>query len=56
MQVVEYDVDFCADWQILKTLTRDTVTSNLGMTFPLDTVFQGVPLNADEVSWCLVRF
>lgn len=56
MQVEEYDVDFDAGWQLLKTLTRDTVTSNLGMTFPLDTVVQGVPLDADEVSWYLAPF
>jgi len=56
MLVEEYDVDFDAGWQLLKTYTRDTVTSNLGVTFPLDTFLQGVPLNADEVSWYLVRF
>lgn len=56
MQVEEYDIDFDAGWQLLKTLTRDTVTSNLGMTFPLDTVVQGVPLDADEVSWYLAPF
>jgi hypothetical protein len=56
MQVEEHDVDFDAGWQLLKTYTRDTVTRNLGVTFPLDTFLQGVPLNADEVSWFLVRF
>lgn len=56
MQGEEYDVDFDAGWQLLKTYTRDTVTSNLGVTFPLDTFMQGVSLNADEVSLYLVPF
>jgi hypothetical protein len=50
MQVEEYDVDLDSGWQLLKTFTRDTVTSNLGVTFPLDSFLQGVPLDADEVS------
>lgn len=56
MQVEEHDVDSDAGWQLLKTYTRDTVTSNLGVTSPLDTFLQGMLLNADEVSWYLVRF
>jgi hypothetical protein len=56
MQVEENDVDLDARWQLLKTYTRDTVTSNLGVTFPLDRFMQGVPLDADEVSWYLAPF
>ena len=56
MQVEEHDVDFDAGWQLLKTYTRDTVTSNLGVTSPLDTFLQSMLLNADEVSLYLVRF
>lgn len=51
MVVDEYDIDFTAGWQLLKTLTRDTVTSKENMTFPLDTLMQGLPLNAEEASW-----
>jgi hypothetical protein len=56
MQIDEHGVDIAACRQLLKTYARDTVTSNLGVTFPLDTFLQGMPLNADEVSWYRDRF
>lgn len=55
MQVEENDV-VDAGWQLLNTHAHEMVTSNLGVTFPLVTFLQGMPLNADEVSWYLVRF
>lgn len=50
-QVSEYDVNLTAGWNLLKTDTRSAVTSNLGVTFPLDTRIEGAAVTAEEVYW-----
>lgn len=52
-QVSEYDIKLTAGWNLLKTDTRSAVTSNLGVTFPLDTRMEGAAITSEEVYWHL---
>lgn len=52
-QVSEYEINFTAGWNLLKTDTRDTVTSALGVTFPLEVRMEGAAVNDGEVYWHL---
>ena len=52
-QVSDYDINFTAGWNLLKTDTSTTVTSKLGMTFPLDIRMESTPVTAAEVYWHL---
>lgn len=52
-QVSDYDINFAAGWNLLKTDISTTVTSKLGMTFPLDLRMESTPVTAAEVYWHL---
>lgn len=52
-QVSEYAINFTAGWNLLKTDTRTSVTSNLGVTFPLDVRMENAAVTATEVYWHL---
>jgi len=52
-QVSEYQINLTAGWNLLKTDTRTTVTSDLGVTFPLEVHVEGAAVTAAEVYWHL---
>ncbi len=52
-QVSEYEINFTAGWNLLKTDTHTSVTSKLGVTFPLHLSMESTAVTAAEVYWHL---